>query len=234
MSDLAQAASIELTEQEMALREKILGNPLGYPSIMKAWLLDHQALNGSDVPISQVIGFDRLLFSRGTTFPTGPAHEQNFTYVFDATNGVNWHFRYNSLSASAYKWEAVGPTEASAFVNTVNGTTSVTYVDLGAGPSITVPLAGDYLIKFGMQATSTTGINTGVAAPKKGAAATSDDDSCVIYVEAGVATGSASRQLLFTGMAASDVIKMQYRNVGAANIDYQRRWLFVSPVRVAG
>lgn len=233
MSTLAQpAATIELTEKELELLEKLFGNPRIYPAVFKDWMVDYLSINQPQIPISQVTGFDRLLYTRGTQFPTQPADGQNFTYVVDATNGVNWHFRYNATSASSYKWEAVGPTEKAVEVAASESTASTSYVDLTTvGPSFTVPLAGDYLVRFGMQATAASA-DVGVATVKKGAAAASDNDSCVTPVSAAI-TSSASRQLLVTGLAASDVLKMQYRTAGAVTISFLRRWMFVSPVRVS-
>src|SRR4029077_16892946 len=45
---------------------------------------------------------------RVATLPTNPYDGQECYFVADATNGILWHFRYNSSSVSPYKWECVG------------------------------------------------------------------------------------------------------------------------------
>lgn len=83
-----------------------------------------------------------------TSLPASPVDGDEIVYVADATNGLRWHFKYRSASASSYKWEFVGG--ASLRYENGGGSTwggwtacsSITYVATGA--NITVPLAGDY------------------------------------------------------------------------------------------
>lgn len=72
-------------------------------------------------------------------------------YLADAANGVVWHLRYRSASASSFKWEVVGGDPLYAEVITEESTASTSYTALTtAGPSLTVPLAGDYLQELAM------------------------------------------------------------------------------------
>lgn len=68
----------------------------------------------------------------------------------DAANGIYWRFRYRSASGSIYKWEFMGGPPMAASVDTDESTASTSYTALAtAGPSITVPYAGDYDIEVG-------------------------------------------------------------------------------------
>lgn len=85
-----------------------------------------------------------------TSLPSGPIDGQEVYYAADATNGVIWHLRYRSASSSSYKWEFVGGPPMSAYnydsgAVTTSGTayTVVTYTN----PSLTLPLAGDYVLR---------------------------------------------------------------------------------------
>lgn len=86
--------------------------------------------------------------------PTSPIDGQTIYFQADATNGVVWTLRYRSASASSYKWEYVGgppltagPTGHADPGQGSEATASTTFVDLTTvGPSIVVPLAGDFMI----------------------------------------------------------------------------------------
>ena len=65
--------------------------------------------------------------------------------------GSVWVFRYNTGSASAYKWEFVGgPPLHAEVAASQNMAANASYIALAtAGPSVTLPRAGDYLVSFG-------------------------------------------------------------------------------------
>jgi hypothetical protein len=168
-----------------------------------------------------------------TSVPGSPTDEDEFTYPADTTNGAMWRFKYRSASGSAFKWEFIGGSYMSATVETSEGNSLATYADLATvGPSITVPRAGDYEVEFGITAIGGGG-NAVWVAVKKAAAATSDNDG--VPVGYGMATpGSAGgRKLIVTGLAASDVLKLQYRGAIAAAWTCSRRWIAVRPVRIS-
>jgi len=82
-----------------------------------------------------------------TTPPASPVDGQIWILPADATNGVNWTFRYNAGSSSVYKWEFIGG--ASWLGNFSNGAyeTIPGSGAFGDCPTITrflVPRAGDY------------------------------------------------------------------------------------------
>lgn len=176
-------------------------------------------------------GIDRAsVVTSSTTLPGSPFDGQDVWYAAAASNGVYWHLRYRSASASGSKWEFLGGSPLTAEVLTSETTTSTTYVDLATvGPSVTVPLAGDYLITVAFEATNAVAGNA-TAAVKLGAAATSDDEGGNVGFGAGFQT--ASRQFRRNGLAATAVLKVQYKQPAGNTCTFLRRNLSVQPVRV--
>lgn len=147
-----------------------------------------------------------------------------------AALGISWTFRYNADGA-AYKWESVGGPAWMAEVVTSQTTTSTSYADLAtAGPQITVPLSGDYVIEYGatMGNTSATTYHTSI---KFSAAEAADADSAQLQQASTTAvSASVSRKVVKT-VAAGTVVKHRYKTAaGTATI--QKRWLSITPVRL--
>src|SRR4051812_17764974 len=93
-----------------------------------------------------------------SSLPVGPVDAQEIYYLADAANGVVWHLRYRAASASTYKWEFVGGAQLIDEIATEESGTSGTYGALTTpGPSITVPLAGDYDVTITARITAATG-----------------------------------------------------------------------------
>lgn len=148
-------------------------------------------------------------------------------------SGVYWFFQYDSSQAT-YKWVFMGGAPLSHEILTDESTTSITYVDLATvGPTLTLPRAGDYKVEFGAQLNNASAGTGTVAAIKRGAAATSDNDAIVhtLPTTANLVTTNA-RAIVLTGMAASDVVKMQYKSGGATAAHALRRWMMITPIRV--
>jgi hypothetical protein len=77
----------------------------------------------------------------------------------DATNGVEWHLVYRSAEAT-YKWRFLGGPPMRSEVLTNEGLNNAAYTALTtAGPSITLPRAGDYDVAI--ESTSTSTSNSG-------------------------------------------------------------------------
>jgi hypothetical protein len=174
--------------------------------------------------------------ARVTSLPGSPVDGQEVYYVADATNGVIWHLRYNAGSASAYKWEFVGGPDLYAEVQTGEGTASATFADLATvGPSITVPLAGDYLVSIGVRINATTAAVYGRMSFAVGATAAAVNDSA----EATSINGtsglydymSAFQTTRKLAVAAAAAIVAKY-NAGGATATFQNRRLLVAPIRV--
>lgn len=173
---------------------------------------------------------------RVTSLPSSPIDGQEIIYVADATKGVLWHLKYNLGSASAYKWEFIGGSSLDAFVQTSEATTSTSYVDLATvGPSVTLALAGDYALEYGFGAFA--GANQTLdmdGSPRIAATAASDLDLAFISAvgTGSSASGSISTRRVKTAIAASSLVKLQYKLSSAGTGTFHRRWLKATPIRV--
>ena len=173
-----------------------------------------------------------------TALPAAPYDGQEVFYVADGTNGVVWRLRYRAASASSYKWEYVGGPPLMNEVATGQTTTSTTYAALGtAGPSVTVPLAGDYSVEIGA------GIQTGLAAScvtvmsyDIGGTGAVDGDGMLAYsAVTGGATvqqeQAAHRRMVKSALAAATALTAKYKT-SAGTATFRSRWMAATPVRV--
>jgi hypothetical protein len=174
---------------------------------------------------------------RGTSLPGSPADGDEYIYVADATLGVVWHFKYRSASASSYKWEFVGGPPMSNEINNaaypgaseVRAGSSPTYGNLTTtGPSVTLPLAGDYTFDFGAIGNQG-GAGDGLMSFAIGAAAATDAESLFMN---GAGYGSRTKFVTRNVPSASSAIVCKYRNTDTGATDYRGRWLKITPVRV--
>lgn len=179
---------------------------------------------------------------RGTTIPTASLVEgMLFVYQADNTNGVEWLLKYNS-SETTYKWRAVGGPPLWTEDTTSGSTASTSYTNTPGGPvSITVPVAGDYMIEVGALLTATnngaTGVTAYVSYDINGAGA-ADADAAAVQSGGNASvtkatTAHAVRCRRKTGLSASDVVTLKFRTSNAsqsASID--EAWLKITPVRV--
>lgn len=171
-----------------------------------------------------------------TSLPGSPEDGQLINFLADATNGIVWPLRYRAASASAYKWETVGG--GAALYSAVDADNAIgagvtTYSDLAnVGPSITLPLAGDY--DFLMAAEVYIGaVSSAIAANLSGGglAVPNDDANCVYFVPGANNQNTSSRCRRRTVTTPGTPVKMQYHCNGvAANIRW--RSLHATPVRV--
>ena len=146
-----------------------------------------------------------------------------------------WQFVYDSTETT-YKWKFIGGPPMSHEINTAEANANGAYGDLATvGPTITLPRAGDYEVSFGCMIVAPLNFAEGAsAAIKRGAAATSDNDLIQFFNPANAANQSVSeaRQIRITDMAASAVVKMQYKVIISAATVFGYRWMKVTPVRV--
>lgn len=162
--------------------------------------------------------------------PPYNGEERMFQNAAMLAAGVMWRFRYNSASASAYKWEFIGGSELRSEVGAASVNT-VAYGDFG-GPSVVVGVAGDYVLSFGAAMAMLAGEN-GYIAPVFSAAAASDGDAVNAYNGAGNPYADSSRSITRTVTAAGFTVKVQSRVSVASGRNFANRWLSVRPVRVA-
>lgn len=166
----------------------------------------------------------------GLTLPANPVDGQEFTLVDSMSAPTySWKLRYVAAKASN-KWVFIGGSAAIASVTAQESTTSTAFVDLTTvGPSFTVPVAGDYDWEFFVQMTSSVTSSNALVAPKLGAATASDNDSATTTSNG----DTDGRRGIASGLAASDVIKLQYRVTGGTG-NFLRRTLFVTAKALGG
>jgi hypothetical protein len=169
--------------------------------------------------------------ARVTTLPTSPVDGQECYYVADATNGVLWHLRFNAGSSSAYKWEVVGSSTALlSEVATAEAVSSATYVNLATvGPTVTLPLAGDYVVEHGTEFDTATSNVFAAQSYAIGATAAVDADFVELQASTGGTRVFGSRRQRRNALAAT-TLQAKYRTSGS--VTFSKRWLSATPVRV--
>lgn len=155
-------------------------------------------------------------------------------YLADATNGIIWPLRYRSASASAYKWEVVGsPPPLFSYVDGNSVVNTRGYASYG-GPSLVLPLAGDYETTYGARAIADAGAggHDVQASYSVNGAAPIDDDGINSYSAGGTSNAMNSvRTRIKLGLPAScTLVEQAYSDVGNAGLS--ARWLRVVPRRV--
>lgn len=177
--------------------------------------------------------------ARGTTFPLNPPDGYEFVYTADATNGIQWRFKYNQGSASSYKWEIVGggpPLRAE--IATSETRANVAYGALAtAGPSIILPFAGDYDITIGFHGNAPASDLCRMSFDIGGTAAV-DADSVELTstpaINGGLYNYTAVTRpnIRKTGLAAVTLTAKYLTNGGLGT--FKLRVMTVSPIRVSG
>jgi len=222
--------SLPLQNDERQLLNRLLSEPAALPQVFWAALLDKMLVElPQQMLIDQLQGFDRLVYNRGTTFPSDPKDGQMFGYQV-ATNTI-WQFRYDSSISDDYKWIYTGGPPLQSSVSSGESTSSTTYVDLTtSGPSLTTPLAGDYYLTFSCRMTS-----SGAAYASMSPTAT-DADGLGLRPGGNVAFASSTRTLLKTAIAKDTTYTCKYRETAASGftVTFSNRILLLTPVRVSG
>lgn len=168
-----------------------------------------------------------------TSLPGSPVDGQEVYYVADAAAGVTWHLRYRAAAPGAYKWEFVGgsPLMAEAEAELANAVSPGSYQLLdGGAPSLTVPLAGDYLVTVGSRMGNSAAGNVMHHAAQFGAAAPVDAEA--IQSTSAVVQARASHARTFRkAVATGAVLRSQYKVGGGTGV-WAQRFLAALPVRV--
>ncbi|MBA3583415.1 MAG: hypothetical protein H0W36_02600 [Gemmatimonadetes bacterium] len=156
-----------------------------------------------------------------TSLPASPADGREVYYqsAAMAALGIVWHLRYRSGATGSYKWEYLGGGTLSDTVNVDETTTSTSFADLATtGPSVVIPLAGDYLFTVSAQVIAPLG--------NFGAASAYGDD------EGAMSDGNttASHPFLKT-VASASTVTLKYRVSGGTGT-FLRRVITATPVRV--
>lgn len=169
-----------------------------------------------------------------TQLPGSAADGDEIYYQADAAAGVVWHLRFNGQSPSQFKWEFLGGQALYAEVLPNEGTPggAPAYGAIAtAGPSITVPLAGDYDVEIGAGATPFNG--TSQMSYDIGATPAVDADAALFREDGANASGfSASRKRRKTALAAATALVAKYKSPNGITIFFGNRYMKVTPVRV--
>jgi hypothetical protein len=164
-----------------------------------------------------------------TTLPSAPPDGLTVSYVADDTNGVEWLLRYDSTEAT-YRWHYAGGPPLYNEVTAAGTRTANSYAAAdtgGAGPTLTVPLAGDYDVTIAAGMYQTTG-GIGYYSYKIGASAAVDADSMSEGQLTGVYMARTRRK---TALAAATVLLAQYK-ASANTLNIGDRAMSALPVRV--
>jgi hypothetical protein len=177
-----------------------------------------------------------LEVSRVTVLPLSPFDGQVVDFLADDTNGIVWRLRYRVSSASSYKWEFVGGAGLHAAVDVRESTSSTAYTNLTTtGPTVTPPLAGDYVIALGGYLFGDTAGTNVLMSFAIGGAVALDASGIDVYgaaVSGGFTNaGNFMRELRAIGLAAGAALTAKYRVTGGTG-SFQERWIRVLPIRV--
>ena len=203
------------------------------------------ALNA--LPPSQITGYpsDASKFLRGdgtwatvattqalvTSLPGSPVDAQECILV-DSTSAptFQWKMRYNSTTT---KWHFLGGLPALSTVDTAENITSgsSTYIALAtAGPSIAIPVAGDYVVEIGCHMQTVAGTSSGRMSYDIGGTGAVDADCIGLN---GNVPGQ-SRVMLKTGLTAV-TLTSKYKQVaggGSEQVAFSKRFMRVTPVKL--
>lgn len=170
-----------------------------------------------------------------TSLPAAPVDGQEINYQSTgmAALGIAWRLRYRAGSVSAYKWEFLGGAPLSDEVTGTDSATSTSYAALAtAGPTLTLPLAGDYdIFQHFAASTGSAGMIGAFMSYAVGATAALDGDAAFASVMSPGWAQSASRRRRKTGFTAGVVLASRYR-VSSGTISISNRILEATPVRV--
>lgn len=168
-----------------------------------------------------------------SALPSEPTDGQEVYFQSTAMGekGVVWHLRFRTASLE-HKWEFVGGAALYAATAAVVGTESATYVALTGGPSITLPLAGDYEMGHfaGMEQSVATAICR--ATLKLGTAGAADTESFIFEAVNATGLGSGSKTMTRSGLATGAVVEMQYKQIFGGKATFGNREMWCRPVRV--
>ena len=170
-----------------------------------------------------------------TTLPGSPVNNQQ-TILTDSTSAPTyyWLLQYNSTAA---KWQFIGGSPLYAEVTTAETTSSTTYAALTtAGPTVTVPNAGDYMVELGFQLNAQGGTPAhSFMSYDIGGTGAVDADAAVAWSYATQTVnpgGSAYRRRKKTAISASTALTSKYK-VSANTGGFAQRYISILPIQIS-
>ena len=171
-----------------------------------------------------------------TSLPASPIDGQEIYYGADATNGIIWHLRYRSASSSSYKWEYIGGSALTSYVDTNEGRSSNTFGDLATvGPSITLPVNGNYEIVFASTFYNDSNTNSTGARCKLNINGTTlaDTKPFIDHLAVTALDVDGQNRITIEEVTGTRVVKMVYNNrAGTGTAQFLQRSLSIRPVRI--
>ena len=164
-----------------------------------------------------------------TTLPGSPANGDE-TILVDSTSSPTWawRLRYNSTSTD---WDFIGGSSIYDEVTTDQSTSSVTYTALGtAGPSVAIPIAGDYFVEIGFRHGATGNTDYVFMSYDIGGTGAVDADAVRGWCAANN-QDSFSRTRKKTGLTAV-TLTAKYKVNSAVSISFADRWMRVTPIKL--
>ena len=152
-----------------------------------------------------------------------------------AAHGIVWHLRFRAASVSPYRWEFVGGGSLHDLVGARETTTSMAYTTLPTpGPSLAVPLAGDYLVHFGARLNNTApGGASSMALATNGVVAPGTAVESYQTGDAAHVTHNSAVEIKRSALAANDVLSARYLSVFAGGTGtFESRFIRITPIRV--
>lgn len=174
-----------------------------------------------------------------TALPASPVDGQEIILVDSlAAPTFSWHLKFIAAKASN-KWVFVGGASSYAEVTAGEATASGTYVALGQpGPTLTLPVAGDYEVEIGFEVTAKGGAGTHFARMSYdiGATAAVDADSVISQTNATSNQGAANvmRARRKAGLGAVALTSKYRTSDTTAGMTFGNRWMRVTPVAIGG
>lgn len=171
-----------------------------------------------------------------TALPASPVNGQECFYLADSGNGIVWHLKFRSGSASAHKWEYVGGPPTSAASTGGSGIiSSSTIAVLTNTPQISIPLPGVYDIELyiDIQSHIPGGNDIRVYFARSTASTTPLAGGSFITLVGTYSGGSIQKRNRITGLAAGNVIQLGYASTGGTAFNQiDSGILRATPVRV--
>lgn len=191
----------------------------------------------ADVDANAAIALSKLELNPAptpaTSLPGSPVDGQ-IAVLTDSTTAPTYTWRFRYLAAGGtYKWQFVGGAPLVAEVATAQATGSLgSYVALAtAGPSITVPRAGVWIVTHGFQGLGAASATAAWMSFDIGASSAVDTNGTASQQGSAIPM-AAMRQQQLTIVAASTALVSKYKSTGA-NSTFGPRHLSILPVQVA-
>lgn len=170
-----------------------------------------------------------------TALPGSPSDGQTilFQSAAMATNGQVWQLRYRA-GGGTYKWEYVGGAALTARDDTFQSSlaaSSGAATAFSPAVTITLPLTGDYTLRYGARC-GHTGNNQGMAVLPIATGLTyaaANKAECVQPATVASAAYGVAGEMIATGI--SGTLSLQY-TAGAANGEARQKWITAIPIRV--